>query len=149
MKIGVLALQGDFAEHVRMLELIGVEPVEVRLPAHLEGLSGLCLPGGESTTMRKLIDRWELREPLRARARAVVVIGEARPRMREALGGVVAVHEADTLRDAVATAYELARPSGVVLLAPACASFDMFSDYAERGRKFKEEAINLQVTKDK
>lgn len=64
MKIGVLALQGDFAEHVRMLEAIGVEPVEVRLPAHLEGLSGLCLPGGESTTMRRLIERWELREPL-------------------------------------------------------------------------------------
>jgi pyridoxal 5'-phosphate synthase pdxT subunit len=64
MKIGVLALQGDFAEHIRMLETIGVEPVEVRLPAHLEGLSGLCLPGGESTTMRKLIDRWALRAPL-------------------------------------------------------------------------------------
>ena len=64
MKIGVLALQGDYAEHVRMLELIGVEPVEVRLPAHLEGLSALCLPGGESTTMRKLIDRWALREPM-------------------------------------------------------------------------------------
>lgn len=64
MKIGVLALQGDFAEHVRMLDGIGVEPVEVRLPAHLDGLSGLCLPGGESTTMRKLIDRWELRAPL-------------------------------------------------------------------------------------
>lgn len=64
MRIGVLALQGDFAEHVRMLEAIGVEPVEVRLPAHLEGLSGLCLPGGESTTMRRLIDRWGLREPL-------------------------------------------------------------------------------------
>jgi pyridoxal 5'-phosphate synthase pdxT subunit len=52
MKIGVLALQGDFAEHVRMLDAIGVEPVEVRLPADLEGLSGLCLPGGESTTLR-------------------------------------------------------------------------------------------------
>jgi pyridoxal 5'-phosphate synthase pdxT subunit len=64
MKIGVLALQGDFAEHVAMLRMIGVEPVEVRLPAHLEGLSGLILPGGESTTMRRLIDRWALREPL-------------------------------------------------------------------------------------
>jgi 5'-phosphate synthase pdxT subunit len=64
VKIGVLALQGDFAEHVRMLDAIGVEPVEVRLPAHLDGLSGLCLPGGESTTMRRLIDRWALREPL-------------------------------------------------------------------------------------
>ena len=64
MKIGVLALQGDFAEHVRMLASIGVEPVEVRLPAHLEGISGLCLPGGESTTMRRLIDRCDLRQPL-------------------------------------------------------------------------------------
>jgi len=64
VKIGVLALQGDFAEHVGMLELIGVEPVEVRLPAHLDGISGLCLPGGESTTMRRLIDRWDLRQPL-------------------------------------------------------------------------------------
>ncbi len=64
MKIGVLALQGDFAEHVRMLDAIGVEPVEIRLPADLEGISGLCLPGGESTTMRHLIDRWDLRQPL-------------------------------------------------------------------------------------
>jgi pyridoxal 5'-phosphate synthase pdxT subunit len=64
MKIGVLALQGDFAEHVAMLRLVGVEPVEVRLPAQLEGLSGLIFPGGESTTMRRLIDRWSLREPL-------------------------------------------------------------------------------------
>jgi 5'-phosphate synthase pdxT subunit len=64
MKIGVLALQGDVAEHAAMLDSIGVEPVEVRLPVHLEGLSGLCLPGGESTTMRKLIDRWGLRQPL-------------------------------------------------------------------------------------
>ena len=64
MKIGVLALQGDFAEHAAMLDQIGVEPVEVRLPAHLGGISGLCLPGGESTTMRHLIDRWGLRQPL-------------------------------------------------------------------------------------
>jgi len=64
MKIGVLALQGDVAEHVRMLDMIGVEAIEVRLPADLDGISGLILPGGESTTMRRLIDRWALREPL-------------------------------------------------------------------------------------
>jgi len=64
MKNGVLALQGDFAEHARMLASIGVEPVEVRLPVDLDGISGLCLPGGESTTMRRLIDRWDLRQPL-------------------------------------------------------------------------------------
>lgn len=64
MKIGVLALQGDFAEHMATLEAIGVERAEVRLPADLEGVSALILPGGESTTMRRLIDRWGLREPI-------------------------------------------------------------------------------------
>jgi 5'-phosphate synthase pdxT subunit len=64
MKIGVLAVQGDFAEHAAMLRSIGVEPVEVRLPREVEGLSGLILPGGESTTMRRLIERWGLREPI-------------------------------------------------------------------------------------
>jgi 5'-phosphate synthase pdxT subunit len=64
MKIGVLAVQGAFVEHVRVLLALGVEPVEVRLPEHLDGVSGLILPGGESTTMRKLIDRWGLREPV-------------------------------------------------------------------------------------
>jgi pyridoxal 5'-phosphate synthase pdxT subunit len=64
MKIGVLAVQGDFAEHEAMLRSIGVEPVEVRLPGDLVGVSGLILPGGESTTMRRLIDRWGLRQPI-------------------------------------------------------------------------------------
>jgi UDP-N-acetylmuramoylalanine--D-glutamate ligase len=86
-----------------------------------------------------------LREPLKARAKAVVAIGEARPLVREALGDLIAVHEADTLGDAIARAYALAKPSGVVLLAPACASFDMFRDYAERGRRFKEEVKRLEV----
>jgi 5'-phosphate synthase pdxT subunit len=64
MRIGVLALQGAFREHLDVLASIGVEGVPVRLPEDLEGISGLILPGGESTTMRKLIDRWELREPI-------------------------------------------------------------------------------------
>ena len=85
-----------------------------------------------------------LREPLKQRARAVVAIGEAKPVVREALAGAIDVHDADTLDDAVARAYALARPSGVVLLAPACASFDMFRDYAERGRRFKEEVARLR-----
>src|SRR5687768_4761364 len=62
MKIGVLALQGAFREHLRTLDAIGVEGVPVRLPSDLEGVSGLILPGGESTTMRKLIDRGALRQ---------------------------------------------------------------------------------------
>ena len=80
----------------------------------------------------------DLGAPLAARDAAVVAIGEARPRVREALGGVVTVAEADSMSDAVAAARRLARTGGTVLLAPACASLDMFSDYAERGRAFKE-----------
>jgi pyridoxal 5'-phosphate synthase pdxT subunit len=64
MKIGVLALQGAFREHLQTLDSIGVEGVAVRLPADLAGVSGLILPGGESTTMRHLIERWSLRGPI-------------------------------------------------------------------------------------
>ncbi len=84
-----------------------------------------------------------LREPLRQRAKAVVAIGEARPLVRDALAGAIAVHEADTFDEAVRQAFVLAKPDGVVLLAPACASFDMFRDYADRGRRFKEEVRKL------
>jgi 5'-phosphate synthase pdxT subunit len=70
MRIGVLRVQGAFAEHEALLRGIGVEAVPVRLPEHLEGLAGLILPGGESTTMRKLIDRWELRQPILDLARS-------------------------------------------------------------------------------
>jgi 5'-phosphate synthase pdxT subunit len=64
VKIGVLAVQGAFAEHISLLRQLGVEAVPVRLPKDLEGVAGLILPGGESTTMRKLIDEWGLREPI-------------------------------------------------------------------------------------
>jgi 5'-phosphate synthase pdxT subunit len=64
MKIGILAVQGAFIEHVRTFGSIGVDTVEVRLPADFDGVSGLVLPGGESTAMRRLIERWDLREPI-------------------------------------------------------------------------------------
>ena len=64
MKIGVLALQGAFREHLDTLAAIGVEGVRVREPADLADVSGLILPGGESTTMRQLIERWGLRQPI-------------------------------------------------------------------------------------
>jgi 5'-phosphate synthase pdxT subunit len=63
-RIGVLALQGAVREHANAIRAIGAEPVLVRLPADLEGLDALILPGGESTTMRKLMDRYGLREPI-------------------------------------------------------------------------------------
>jgi pyridoxal 5'-phosphate synthase pdxT subunit len=66
MKIGVLALQGDFAEHLTMLRKIGAQAVEVRLPGQLEDLDGLIIPGGESTTIGKLAVAYNLMEPLRA-----------------------------------------------------------------------------------
>lgn len=65
IRIGVLALQGDFAEHIRMIKSLGAEAMEVRLPEHLEDLHGLIIPGGESTTIGKLADHYNLIEPLR------------------------------------------------------------------------------------
>lgn len=63
--IGVLALQGAFIEHQKTLKSLGVETVQVRLPAHLDGLDGLIIPGGESTTIGKLATDYGLMEPLR------------------------------------------------------------------------------------
>jgi 5'-phosphate synthase pdxT subunit len=65
MRVGILALQGDFAEHSEVLRRLGVTRVEVRLPEQLEGLNGLIIPGGESTTIAKLAVSYGLIEPLR------------------------------------------------------------------------------------
>ena len=65
MKIGVLAIQGDFSEHIVMLRHLGVDVAEVRLPSHLDGLDGLIIPGGESTTIGKLCVDFDLLEPMR------------------------------------------------------------------------------------
>lgn len=70
MRIGVLALQGAFIEHEKMLRRLGAEAVEVRLPAHLEGLDGLILPGGESTTIGRIGGQWGLLEPIQDFARS-------------------------------------------------------------------------------
>ncbi|MHB1337601.1 MAG: pyridoxal 5'-phosphate synthase glutaminase subunit PdxT [Bellilinea sp.] len=73
MNIGVLALQGDFIEHHKMLERLGARVTQVRLPQHLQGLDGLIIPGGESTTIGKLAVEFGLMEPLKefAQNRAV------------------------------------------------------------------------------
>jgi UDP-N-acetylmuramoylalanine--D-glutamate ligase len=78
-----------------------------------------------------------LRDPLAARGKAVMAIGEAQGRVAEALAPVVPVVPCETLREAVERAFAAAAPGDVVLLAPACSSFDMFQDYADRGRAFK------------
>lgn len=65
IRIGVLALQGDFREHIQAMERLGAEARAVRLPRDLEGLDGLIIPGGESTVMGKLMVAYELDQPLR------------------------------------------------------------------------------------
>jgi len=75
MKIGVLALQGSFAEHIARLRSLGAEAVEVRLPGHLARLDGLIIPGGESTTIGKLAVHYGLIEPLREFGRNKAVWG--------------------------------------------------------------------------
>jgi len=89
-------------------------------------------------------DFGDLGEALAARGRAVIAIGEAAPRVRKALAETVRVIDAPSMRDAVERGYEAARPDGVVLLAPACSSFDWFRDYAERGDVFKQEVERLR-----
>jgi pyridoxal 5'-phosphate synthase pdxT subunit len=74
-KIGVLALQGDFAEHLQVLNRLGACGQEVRLPGQLEGLDGLIIPGGESTTIGKLAVDYGLMEPLREFAKEKPVWG--------------------------------------------------------------------------
>jgi UDP-N-acetylmuramoylalanine--D-glutamate ligase len=85
----------------------------------------------------------DLRPPLSERGKGVVAIGEAKSLVRRALADIVPVVDAESMAEAVIKAWELARPDGVVLLAPACSSFDMFVDYADRGRAFKDAVRQL------
>lgn len=86
----------------------------------------------------------DLREALEHRHATVVAIGEATPLIMDAFDGVLPVHAASDMSAAVRTAFASAAPGRTVVLAPACASFDMFEDYAERGRVFKQEVSRLQ-----
>lgn len=72
MRIGVLAVQGNFREHAAMLRELGAEVVEVRLPEHLEGLDGLVIPGGESTAITRLMRLYGLEQAIRAFAAPVL-----------------------------------------------------------------------------
>lgn len=88
-----------------------------------------------------------LRSPIGGRGQAVIAIGEAAPLVHDAIGDVVPVYDAVSMDEAVERAFELAQPAGVVLLAPACASFDMFRDYAERGQRFKDAVRRLETSR--
>jgi 5'-phosphate synthase pdxT subunit len=74
LKIGVLAVQGDFAEHTVMLKRLGIGVVEVRLPRDLENVEALIMPGGESTTFSHLMELYELKGPVKSMAGAGVPI---------------------------------------------------------------------------
>ncbi|TET51421.1 MAG: pyridoxal 5'-phosphate synthase glutaminase subunit PdxT, partial [Actinomycetota bacterium] len=65
INVGVLALQGDFREHIKILGKIGVQAVEIRLPEQLGQIDGLIIPGGESTTINKLMDKYGFKEKLK------------------------------------------------------------------------------------
>lgn len=85
-----------------------------------------------------------LREPLRKRARAAITIGAAAEKIASELSDAVTLHHAGTLERAVEYAMETAKPGDVVLLAPACSSFDQFENYEHRGRAFKELVVNFE-----
>lgn len=86
-RIGVLALQGDFAEHLAVLERLAVEAAEVRTREQVEDATALVIPGGESTTMIKLIDRFDLRDLIKKR------IGDGMPVMGTCAGAIVLARE--------------------------------------------------------
>jgi pyridoxal 5'-phosphate synthase pdxT subunit len=87
ISVGVLALQGDVVEHVAALERAGARAVEVKTPAQLATVDGLVIPGGESTTVMKLLDRFAMAEPIRSRVRGGM------PLWGTCMGMIVAAHD--------------------------------------------------------
>ena len=87
-----------------------------------------------------------LRKALRKKVKKVILLGEAKNKIRKSLSGAVRMEEASTLREAVNLSYAAAAPGDLVLLAPACTSFDMFKNFEDRGRAFKREVRRLEKT---
>jgi UDP-N-acetylmuramoylalanine--D-glutamate ligase len=90
----------------------------------------------------------DLIDVVRNHGTAIIAIGEAAPLVDQALGSIVPVTRAGSMGDAVRAAFERAEPGGVVLLAPACSSFDMFRDYVDRGDQFRDAVHALARTFD-
>jgi UDP-N-acetylmuramoylalanine--D-glutamate ligase len=99
----------------------------------------LLIAGGRD----KASDFTVLRSLVQERVRHLVVIGEAAEKLKNALSGIVSIEDASSMKGAVSICRQLAKPGDIVLLAPACASFDMFQNYEHRGRVFKEEVLRL------
>ena len=119
-------------------DLKGARPSAELLDATLKALEGIDQPiwliaGGRD----KGGDFSRLEQAIRERVKRLILIGEAAARIQAAVGSFEQVHHAASLRDAVELAGAEAQPGDVVLLSPACASFDMFADYQDRGRQFK------------
>ena len=89
-------------------------------------------------------DFTKLAATVKRKVKKVVLIGEAKGEIRAALSGSAELEDASTLEDAVRKAYKSAEPGDVVMLSPACASFDMFKDYRDRGRVFKEAVAKVK-----
>ncbi len=107
----------------------------------LEAFPGniLLIAGGQD----KSGDFTALRSPVRERVKRIVLIGEAAQKIKKALSGIAEIDEAQSMQEAVEICSRAARPGNVVLLAPACASFDMFQNYEHRGRVFKNAVQGL------
>jgi UDP-N-acetylmuramoylalanine--D-glutamate ligase len=86
----------------------------------------------------------ELLPVLPKRAKALVVIGETAPKFEKLFKDKMTVKRVETLKEAVRAAFQLAKPNGTVLFSPGCASFDMFKNYADRGKRFVEEVLSLK-----
>ena len=133
----------EFVRKVREVSYVN-DSKGTNVGAVLKCLEGFAEPvvliaGGKD----KGVDFRPLREPLARKARAVILIGEARARMEREIAGAVPVHGAASMEEAVREAAARARAGDVVILSPACSSFDMFRDFEERGEAFREAVRGL------
>ena len=86
----------------------------------------------------------KLRKPVKENVKRIILLGEAKEKIRTALKGIVPMETVSSIEEAVRLGYSRAKPQEVVLLAPACTSFDMFQNFEERGEVFKREVLSLE-----
>ena len=145
MKIGVLALQGDFALHVKALKDCGVDAVEVRKPGELADLDGLVIPGGESTTLLKLMDEWQFvsalekfhaaGKPLFGTCAGLILLARGVDNPRQFSLGLIDV---DVERNSYGRQRESFETRGTAMLEGAPASIEMMFIRAPRIRRVGE-----------